>query len=220
MASKVSETTFTIWQNEGIERCACGNAEQFLAYMREYDDNSTEHDIVCEKCHRKATAAGDISEAKQAFNKMNRSAIPLRFAVESVPDIITIYSKSEDDVAGLLEKELAANVHLRRFTEADFRLLIHQRNIAQDADIVVNDYAFKRKGEKVEVIDIKRIGPMTEIDPWMEMLLDGTILSRSQNMIKAIPHRACAEDALSDFSSDCIEIPQAYYRMSRNFCAR
>ena len=62
-------------------------------------------------------------------------------------------------------------------------MLIHQRNIAQDADIVVNGYAFKRKGEKVEVIDIKRIGPMTEIDPWMEMLLDGTILSRSQNMI-------------------------------------
>ena len=27
---------------------------------------------------------------------------------------------------------------------------------------------------------------------------------------KAIPHKACAEDALSDFSSDCIEIPQAY----------
>ena len=38
--------------------------------------------------------------------------------------------------------------------------------------------------------------------------------------VKAIPHRACAEDALSDFSSDCIEIPQAYYRMSRDFCAR
>ena len=37
---------------------------------------------------------------------------------------------------------------------------------------------------------------------------------------KAIPHRACAEDALSDFSSDRIEIPQAYYRMSRDFCAR
>ena len=29
----------------------------------------------------------------------------------------------------------------------------------------------------------------------------------SASMIKAIPHRACAEDALSDFSSDCIEIP-------------
>ena len=90
MASKVTEKTFTVWGNEGIERCACGNAEQFLAYMREYDDNRTEHDIVCEKCRRKATAAGDISEAKQAFNEMNRGAIPLRVTVESVPDIITI----------------------------------------------------------------------------------------------------------------------------------
>ncbi|MCR4888321.1 MAG: hypothetical protein K5979_03965 [Ruminococcus sp.] len=183
MASKVTEKTFTVWGNKGIERCACGNAEQFLAYMREYDDGSIAHDIVCEKCRRKATAAGDISEAKQAFNEMNRGAIPIRFTVESVPDIITIYSKSEDDVAGLLEKELSANVYLRRFTEADFRVMIHQQKITQDADIVVNGYAFKRNGEVVDVIDIKRIGPMTEIDPWMEMLLDGTILSRSQNMI-------------------------------------
>ena len=30
---------------------------------------------------------------------------------------------------------------------------------------------------------------------------------RQYPFIKAIPHRACAEDALSDFSSDCIEIP-------------
>ena len=37
---------------------------------------------------------------------------------------------------------------------------------------------------------------------------------------KATPHKACAEDAVTDFSSDCIEIPQAYYRMSRDFCAR
>ena len=28
--------------------------------------------------------------------------------------------------------------------------------------------------------------------------------------IKATPHRTCAEDAPTDFSSDCIEIPQAY----------
>ena len=34
---------------------------------------------------------------------------------------------------------------------------------------------------------------------------DGAIIK-----FKAIPHKACAEDALSDFSSDCIEIPQAY----------
>ena len=42
----------------------------------------------------------------------------------------------------------------------------------------------------------------------------------SVQVFKAIPHRACAEDALSDFSSSCIEIPQAYYRMSRDFYTR
>ena len=46
------------------------------------------------------------------------------------------------------------------------------------------------------------------------------ILGIASRTLKAIPHRACAEDALSDFLSDCIEIPQAYYRMSRDFCAR
>ena len=39
------------------------------------------------------------------------------------------------------------------------------------------------------------------------------------NFFKATPHKACDEDGPTDFSSDCIEIPQAYYRMSRNFCA-
>ncbi len=39
-------------------------------------------------------------------------------------------------------------------------------------------------------------------------------------VFKATPHRACAEDAQTDFLSDCIEIPQAYLRMSRNYCAR
>ena len=29
-------------------------------------------------------------------------------------------------------------------------------------------------------------------------------------IFKAIPHRACAKDAKSDFSSDCTEIPKAY----------
>ncbi len=38
--------------------------------------------------------------------------------------------------------------------------------------------------------------------------------------VKATPHKDCAEDALPDFSADRIEIPQAYYRMSRDFCAR
>ena len=39
-------------------------------------------------------------------------------------------------------------------------------------------------------------------------------------IIKAAPHKDCAEDAPTDFSSDCIEISQAYLRMSRDFCAR
>ena len=37
---------------------------------------------------------------------------------------------------------------------------------------------------------------------------------------KAIPHKACAEDALSDFSSDCIEIPQAYWSVGQPLCQR
>ena len=35
-----------------------------------------------------------------------------------------------------------------------------------------------------------------------------------------MPHIACAKDAKSVFSSDCTEIPQAYCRMSRDFCIR
>ena len=54
----------------------------------------------------------------------------------------------------------------------------------------------------------------------MERLYFLLIFGNRADILKAIPHRACAEDALSDFSSDCIEIPQAYYRMSRDFCAR
>ena len=37
---------------------------------------------------------------------------------------------------------------------------------------------------------------------------------------KAIPHRDCASDAQSDFSSDCTETTQEYHRISRSFCAR
>ena len=40
------------------------------------------------------------------------------------------------------------------------------------------------------------------------------------NIVKATPHRDCAKDAPTDFSSDCIEILQAYCRMSRDLCAR
>ena len=38
--------------------------------------------------------------------------------------------------------------------------------------------------------------------------------------IKVIPHEAGGADAPSGFSSDRTEIPQAYCRMSRDFCAR
>ena len=36
--------------------------------------------------------------------------------------------------------------------------------------------------------------------------------------LKATPHDHCVSDAQSDFSSDCIENSQAYYRMARIFC--
>ena len=36
---------------------------------------------------------------------------------------------------------------------------------------------------------------------------------------KATPHNHCRADAKSDFSSDCIETTQAYWRKSRSFCA-
>ena len=39
-------------------------------------------------------------------------------------------------------------------------------------------------------------------------------------LLKATPHKACAKDAQSDFSSDCIEMTQECYRISRSFCAR
>ena len=38
--------------------------------------------------------------------------------------------------------------------------------------------------------------------------------------LKAIPHKDCASDAKSDFSLDCTKSMQAYWRMSKRFCAR
>ena len=61
---------------------------------------------------------------------------------------------------------------------------------------------------------------ITKVICYFIFLTDDWFLFKDGTEIKAIPHKACAEDALSDFSSDCIEIPQAYYRMSRDFCAR
>ena len=40
------------------------------------------------------------------------------------------------------------------------------------------------------------------------------------NAFKATPHRTCAEDAPTDFSSDCIEIPQAYWSVGQPLCQR
>ena len=39
-------------------------------------------------------------------------------------------------------------------------------------------------------------------------------------LLKAIPHKDCASDAKSDFSLDCAKSMQAYWRMSKRFCAR
>jgi hypothetical protein len=41
-----------------------------------------------------------------------------------------------------------------------------------------------------------------------------------QQFFKATPHKDCCAGAQQDFSSDCIEISQAYFRMSRDFCAK
>ena len=40
------------------------------------------------------------------------------------------------------------------------------------------------------------------------------------SLLKAIPHKDCASDAKSDFSLDCTKSMQAYWRMSKRFCAR
>lgn len=52
---------------------------------------------------------------------MNHGVIPLRFQIESAPEIITIYSKNESEVQELLEKELKEQTKLKRLTETDFR---------------------------------------------------------------------------------------------------
>ena len=44
-------------------------------------------------------------------------------------------------------------------------------------------------------------------------------IDNMQEQVKAIPHRDCAADAQSDFSSDCTETTQEYCRISRSFCA-
>ena len=179
---QTSNISFSIDREKGIKRCACGNTHKFKAYARSYDDGTEEHDILCEECRRDATAAGDISEAIRAFNEMNDGAIPLRFVITSIPKVITIYSKSEDDVEELIENELHSKVRYIQFSEGDFYVLMHKRELVEEADIVINNYAFKRHGDKVEVIDLSGVNKVAPYDPYMEMLLDGTILSHSQTM--------------------------------------
>lgn len=40
-----------------------------------------------------------------------------------------------------------------------------------------------------------------------------------RSLFKAIPHKECVVDVPTDFSSDCIETTQEYWRISRDFCA-
>ena len=68
----------------------------------------------------------------------------------------------------------------------------------------------KRRGKKRAIIAIARM-ILTAI---FQMMTTGEVWNPTDlfkadmpESLKAIPHRACAEDALSDFSSDCIEIP-------------
>jgi hypothetical protein len=46
------------------------------------------------------------------------------------------------------------------------------------------------------------------------------MLADYKSRVKAIPHRTCAEDAPTDFSSDRIEIPQAYWSVGQPLCQR
>ena len=39
-----------------------------------------------------------------------------------------------------------------------------------------------------------------------------------RSLFKAIPRKDCAADVPTDFSSDCIETTQEYWRIARSFC--
>ncbi|MBO5320016.1 MAG: hypothetical protein J6B01_09465 [Ruminococcus sp.] len=185
---QISERKYTILGNQGVHRCACGNANDFLVWERTFDDDSTEYQISCEQCCREASAAKKLLDAIRAFNDINNGAIPLRFRIESAPDVITIYSKSEDDVEELLQKEFSRQVRVRRFTEEDFNVLLHKQLIVNSSDIVINNYAFTRKGETVKVIDLNTIARWSLDGAYMEMQMDGTILHFTANMYnKEIP---------------------------------
>jgi hypothetical protein len=70
--------------------------------------------------------------------------------------------------------------------------------------------------KKIEVPKINQVivqynGNEKAFDFFMESMI---------NEFQATSHRGCAKDTKSDFSPDCTEIPQAYFRMSRDFCAK
>ena len=39
-----------------------------------------------------------------------------------------------------------------------------------------------------------------------------------RSLFKAMPHKECVVDVPTDFSSDCIETTQEYWRIARSFC--
>ena len=39
-----------------------------------------------------------------------------------------------------------------------------------------------------------------------------------RSLFKATPHKDCVVDVPTDFSSDCIETTQEYWRIARSFC--
>ena len=85
---------------------------------------------------------------------MNEDVIPIRFRIESTPRYITVYSKSEDDVPLLLEKELRKRSEIKRLTEKDFRLFSIRRAYEEDADVVVGGFAFKKTGSIIEIMNL------------------------------------------------------------------
>ena len=136
-----------------------------------------EHQIRCKECRRTITVSGELSDCVKAFNEMNEGVIPLRFQVESAPEIITIYSKSESDINDLLEKELKNCTKIRRLTESDFRAYAKRTQYIKRADIVVDNYAFTRQGNIVTVIDLDRVADdSTDHSCTIKMTLDGDII--------------------------------------------
>lgn len=172
--------SFGVGKDDGIQRCACGNTYEFNCVARSFDDGTQEHSIYCKECQRSVTTSGKLTECVEAFNEMNRGAIPLRFQIESAPEIITVYSKNESDVQELLEKELKQQTRLKRLTETDFRTYSKRIHYIRNADIVVDKYAFKRQGDTVTIANLERVNAnSTEYGYILKMTIDGDIIESS-----------------------------------------